>query len=1030
MYRTRQAFNSLLPLAPLANTERYAAWLVSQQVNPAAKSLSCPNTPSRRAYAAAAPPPPPAEPAAAQESYLSGTSGTYMEEMYEAWCYDPKSVHASWDAYFRGGTYQAPPSLGASSKPNEIPLANMLPGLLGSAEGLVAGAQPSHQVIDAHLAVQGTIRSYQVRGHLAAQIDPLGLNNMDREQAKKMIIRSVTVDEKDLDTVFQLPQTTFIGGAEKALPLREIISRLEKVYCGSIGAEYMHLHDLDQVNWIREKLESPGALELSKDNKRLLLARISRSAGFENFLAKKWTAEKRFGLEGVEMLIPCMKQVIDKSTEKGVECVVMGMPHRGRLNVLANVCRKPLEQILTQFAGLEAADEGSGDVKYHLGTYIERLNRATNRNIRLSVVANPSHLEAVNPVVEGKVRAEQFYRGDTEGKKAMSILLHGDAAFAGQGVVYETMHMSELPDYTTKGTVHIVANNQIGFTTDPRYSRSSPYCTDVGRVVNAPIFHVNADDPEAVMLVANIAAEWRATWHKDVVIDLVGYRKYGHNEIDEPMFTQPIMYSIIKKHKNVLDLYADKLIKEGTATKEEVDAIIDKYEKICEEAFKKAAEETQVFHKHWLDSPWSGFFEGKDPLKTGDTGVHEETLTHIGKRFAQGPPNAPDFKIHRAMERILKARMDMVSNRQIDWAMGEAMAFGSLLKEGVHVRLSGQDVERGTFSHRHHVLHHQTKDRSTYKPLANLYPDQAPYTVSNSSLSEYGVLGFELGFSMTNPNALVLWEAQFGDFSNTAQCIIDQFIASGQAKWVRQSGLVMLLPHGMEGMGPEHSSARPERFLQLCADDPEYFPPEEDEFAIKQLSHINMIVANCSTPANYFHILRRQIALPFRKPLVIMTPKSLLRHPECKSSFDEMVPGSEFKRMILDDGPASQSPSAVKKVLFCTGKVYYDLLKERRERGLDDKIAIHTIEQISPFPFDIMKKVTDLYCNAELCWVQEEHKNMGAWTYVQPRTQTAIGGYHRLLQYIGRETAPSPATGSKATHYKELNNFLNDALTV
>jgi len=1025
MYRTRQAFNSLLPLAPFANTERYASWLVRSQLSPSIKSLSCPSTPLKRGFAAA-PPPPPAEPAA-QESYLSGTSGSYVEEMYESWSYDPKSVHASWDAYFRGGAYQAPPTLGNSMKPNEVPLANLLPGLMGS---VGASAPPSSRVIEAHLAVQGTIRSYQVRGHLAANIDPLGLNNMDKEAAKKMINRSVTIDDKDLDTVFQLPETTFIGGTDKALPLREIVSRLETVYCGSIGAEYMHLQDLDQINWIREKLETPGALEHTKDQKRLLLARISRSAGFENFLAKKWTAEKRFGLEGVEMLIPCMKQVIDRSTEAGVEYVCMGMPHRGRLNVLANVCRKPLEQILTQFAGLEAADEGSGDVKYHLGTYIERLNRATNKNIRLSVVANPSHLEAVNPVVEGKVRAEQFYRGDTEGKKAMSILLHGDAAFAGQGVVYETMHMSELPDYSTRGTVHIVANNQIGFTTDPRYSRSSPYCTDVGRVVNAPIFHVNADDPEAVMLISNIAAEWRATWHKDVVIDLVGYRKYGHNEIDEPMFTQPIMYSIIKKHKNVLDLYSEKLEKEGVVTKDEVTAVIDKYEQICEEAFKKAGEETQTFHKHWLDSPWSGFFEGKDPMKVSDTGMHEETLQHIGKRFASGPPNAPDFKIHRSMERILKARMEMVNNRKIDWAMGEAFAFGGLLKDGVHVRLSGQDVERGTFSHRHHVLHHQTRDRSTYKPLANLYPDQAPYTVSNSSLSEYGVLGFELGFSMTNPNALVIWEAQFGDFSNTAQCIIDQFIASGQAKWVRQSGLVMLLPHGMEGMGPEHSSARPERFLQLCADDPEYFPPEEDDFAIKQLSHINMIVANCSNPANYCHILRRQIALPFRKPLVLMTPKSLLRLPECRSSFDDLQPGTEFKRMIIDDGPAGQNPAGVKKVLFCTGKVYYDLIKARKERGLEDKIAIHTIEQISPFPFDIVKNVTDEYCNAELVWVQEEHKNMGAWTYVQPRTQTAIGGYHRLLQYVGRETAPSPATGSKATHYKELKSFIDVAMAL
>jgi len=1024
MYRTSKAASGLLP--QLVSTERYAAWLVSKNLSPALLTTSKTSCPVRSFSAA---PPPPTE-AAAQESFLTGTSSSYVEDMYEAWCYDPKSVHASWDAYFRGGAYQAAPTLGSGTISNEVSLASMLPGLVGQGSALGATGAPSSQIIDAHLAVQGTIRSYQVRGHLAANIDPLGLNNMEKDAAKKMIIRSVTVDEKDLDTVFQLPKTTYIGGKEKSLPLREIVGRLENVYCGSIGAEYMHINNLDQINWIRERLETPGALKLDETLKKKLLARISRSIGFENFLAKKWTAEKRFGLEGVEMLIPCMKQVIDKSTTLGVECVVMGMPHRGRLNVLANVCRKPLEQILTQFAGLEAADEGSGDVKYHLGTYVERMNRATNKNIRLCVVANPSHLEAVNPVVEGKTRAEQFYRGDTEGKKAMSILLHGDAAFAGQGVVYETMGMSELPDYSTKGTIHIVANNQIGFTTDPRYSRSSPYCSDVGRVVNAPIFHVNADDPEAVMLVSNIAAEWRATWHRDVVIDLVGYRRFGHNEIDEPMFTQPIMYSIIKKHKNVLDLYTQKLVSEGTVTKEEVQEVVNKYDRICEEAYKKAQEESQVFHKDWLDSPWSGFFEGKDPLKVADTGVHEETLQHVGKRFSQGPPNAQDFKIHRAMERILKARGEMVKDRQIDWAMGEAFAFGSLLKEGIHVRLSGQDVERGTFSHRHHVLHHQTQDRSTYKPLANLYPDQAPYSVCNSSLSEYGVLGFELGYSMTNPNALVLWEGQFGDFANTAQCIIDQFIASGQSKWVRQSGLVMLLPHGMEGMGPEHSSARPERFLQLCADDPEYFPPEDEEFAVKQLSSINLIVANCTTPANYFHLLRRQTCLPFRKPLVVMTPKSLLRHPECKSSFDECLPGTEFQRMILDKGPASHNTAGVQKILFCTGKVYYDLLKERRDRGLEDKIAIHSIEQICPFPFDIMKKVTETYCNAELFFVQEEHKNMGAWSYVQPRTQTAIGGYHRLIQYIGRDTAPSPATGSKTTHKKELAAFLDQAMAL
>merc|ERR1712223_27467 len=589
---------------------------------------------SPSAMMSSASPPPPAEASAAAESFLNASSGAYVDEMYDSWSRDPTTVHASWDAYFRGATYTSPPSLG-NTRANEIPLSAIVPALSGAAAGsaVVGGAAPSSKTIEAHLAVQATIRSYQVRGHLAAQTDPLQISNMSMDAAKKLIIRSVEVHQSDMETVYQLPSTTWIGGSEKALPLREIISRLEKVYCGSIGAEFMHICNLDEVNWIREKLETPGALQLNSDEKRLLLARISRTAGFENFLAKKYSSEKRFGLEGVEMMIPGMKEVVDQSTLHGVESVVIGMPHRGRLNVLANVCRKPLDQLLTQFAGLEAADEGSGDVKYHLGTYIERLNRVTNKNIRLSVVANPSHLEAVDPVVQGRVRAEQFYRGDTEGKKIMGLILHGDAAFAGQGVVYETMGMSELPAYTTKGTVHIVANNQIGFTTDPRYSRSSPYCTDVGRVVNAPIFHVNADDPEAVTNVCKIAAEYRNTFHKDVVIDLVGYRKFGHNEIDQPMFTQPIMYSIIKKHKNVLDIYAKKLVDEGCVTQEEVDAVIEKYDKICEEAYKKAASEKQVYHKHWLDSPWSGFFEGKDPHKVGECGVHEETLTHIGKRF-------------------------------------------------------------------------------------------------------------------------------------------------------------------------------------------------------------------------------------------------------------------------------------------------------------------------------------------------------------------------------------------------------------
>ncbi|XP_011498666.1 PREDICTED: 2-oxoglutarate dehydrogenase, mitochondrial isoform X3 [Ceratosolen solmsi marchali] len=1072
MYKVQVVFNSLTPLAPrVCGARKFVSWLVrSDPVTRSSQVMV--SEPLRRHNSRVA-----------TEPFLNGSSSSYVEEMYNAWLQDPHSVHISWDTFFRnstagagpGSAYQAPPSLAGNF--NQVPLGSLLP--LGS--GSQIGQAPlNEKIIDDHLAVQAIIRSYQIRGHHIAKLDPLGINSADLDdrhpqellynyysfgknprttysQELRYRVAVLTEKESDMDRVFKLPSTTFIGGKEKSLPLREILKRLETTYCRHIGVEFMFINSLEQCNWIRQKMETPEIMEIDNDEKRLILARLSRATMFEAFLARKWSSEKRFGLEGCEILIPAMKQIIDKSTELGVESIVMGMPHRGRLNVLANVCRKPLNQIFTQFAALEAADDGSGDVKYHLGTYIERLNRVTNKNIRLAVVANPSHLEAVDPVVQGKTRAEQFYRGDGEGKKVMSILLHGDAAFCGQGVVFETMHLSDLPDYTTHGTIHIVVNNQIGFTTDPRHSRSSPYCTDVARVVNAPIFHVNSDDPEAVMHVCKVAAEWRSTFHKDVVIDLVSYRRNGHNEIDEPMFTQPLMYRKIKNTPPAIDLYAKKLVDEGVVTQEEVKKVHEKYEKICEEAYTNAKQETHIKYKDWLDSPWSGFFEGKDPLKSSPTGIKEDTLVHIGKKFSSPPPNAAEFVIHKGIERILKARMEMVESRQIDWALGEAMAFGSLLKEGIHVRLSGQDVERGTFSHRHHVLHHQTVDKATYRPLCYLYPDQAPYTVCNSSLSEYGVLGFELGYSMTNPNALVIWEAQFGDFNNTAQCIIDQFISSGQAKWVRQSGLVMLQPHGLEGMGPEHSSARLERFLQMSADDPDYFPPESEEFAVRQLHDINWIVANCSTPANLFHILRRQIALPFRKPLIIMTPKSLLRHPEARSSFDSMLEGTEFQRVIPEEGIAAQSPNNVKRLLFCSGKIYYDLKKARAERKLDDGVGIVRVEQvnkpsalllfnfiysnecyfissyyylqITPFPYDLIKKEVAKYPNAELVWAQEEHKNQGAWGYVQPRFHTALNG-SRNVSYAGRPVAASPATGSKMQHLKELKQLFDDSFNV
>uniref|UniRef100_A0A8C3CMA4 2-oxoglutarate dehydrogenase-like, mitochondrial n=1 Tax=Cairina moschata TaxID=8855 RepID=A0A8C3CMA4_CAIMO len=900
------------------------------------------------------------------EPFLSGSNSNYVEEMYYAWLENPKSVHKSWDLFFRNA------NAGQAYDPH-------LPDQLERKASFLQ----SHGLI---------------RGHHVAQLDPLGILDADLDSfVPSDLITTIDklgfygLHESDLDKVFQLPTTTFIGGNENSLSLREIIKRLENTYCQHIGLEFMFINDVEQCQWIRQKFETPGVMKIV--------------ALFEDFLARKWSSEKRFGLEGCEVMIPALKTIIDKSSEMGIEYVIMGMPHRGRLNVLANVIRKELEQIFCQFdPKLEAADEGSGDVKYHLGMYHERINRATNKKITLSLMANPSHLEAVDPVVQGKTKAEQFYRGDTAGKKVMSILLHGDAAFAGQGVVYETFHLSDLPSYTTNGTIHVVVNNQIGFTTDPRMARSSPYPTDVARVVNAPIFHVNADDPEAVMYVCSVAAEWRNTFNKDVVVDLVCYRRRGHNEMDEPMFTQPLMYKQIHKQVPVLKKYADKLIADGTVTLQEFEEEIAKYDRICEEAYTRSKDNKILHIKHWLDSPWPGFFNVDGEPKSMScppTGISEDLLTHIGNVASSVP--VKDFKIHSGLSRILRARLEMTKNRVVDWALAEYMAFGSFLKEGIHVRLSGQDVERGTFSHRHHVLHDQEVDKRTCVPMNHLWEQQAPYTVCNSSLSEYGVLGFELGFAMASPNALVCWEAQFGDFHNTAQCIIDQFISSGQAKWVRHNGIVLLLPHGMEGMGPEHSSARPERFLQMSNDDSDAYPVSR--FLLLSAGKISVL------------------------QLIVLTPKSLLRHPEAKSSFDEMVSGTTFQRVIPENGLAAQAPHEVKRVIFCTGKVYYDLVKERKNQDLEKQVAITRLEQISPFPFDLLKEELEKYPGADLVWCQEEHKNSGYYDYVKPRFRTIVN-HTRPIWYVGREPAAAAATGNKNTHLVSLRRFLDTAFNL
>ncbi|KAK7933771.1 hypothetical protein WMY93_004667 [Mugilogobius chulae] len=905
----------------------------------------------------------------ASEPFLNGTSSNYVEEMYFAWLENPKSVHKSWDVFFRNANAGAPPGAAYQS-----PL-GLTPALL-SPLGSAVSAQPNvEKLVEDHLAVQSLIRAYQVIGHHSAQLDPLGINCVNFDEAPVATFQDVGfygLDESDLDKVFRLPTTTFIGGSESVLPLKEIIRRLEMAYCQHIGVEFMFINDLEQCQWIRQKFETPGVMQFTLEEKRTLLARMVRSTR-SSHCKRSGHAEKRFGLEGSRV----------PSIHDGQR------PHTwtpNTINVLAaNVL--PIAKSWQQ----------SFLSKYHLvACTIRRINRVTDRNITLSLVANPSHLEAVDPVVQGKTKAEQFYCGDNDGKRVMSILLHGDAAFAGQGIVYETFHLSDLPSYSTHGTVHVVVNNQIGFTTDPRMARSSPYPTDVARV--------------AVMYVCNVAAEWRATFHSDVVVDLVCYRRMGHNEMDEPMFTQPLMYKQIKKQKPVLQKYAEKLISEGAVTRQEYEEEIAKYDKICEEAYARSKDEKILHIKHWLDSPWPGFFtlDGQPKsMSCPSTGLTEENLNHIG-----------------GLSRILKGRGEMIRNRTVDWALGEYMAFGSLLKEGIHVRLSGQDVERGTFSHRHHVLHDQNVDKRTCIPMNHMSPDQAPYTVCNSSLSEYGVLGFELGFAMASPNALILWEAQFGDFHNTAQCIIDQFICPGQAKWVRQNGIVLLLPHGLEGMGPEHSSARPERFLQMCNDDPDVHPPITDDFAVRQLYDCNWIVVNCSSPGNYFHVLRRQILLPFRKPLIVFTPKSLLRHPEARSSFDEMLPGTHFQRLIPDEGSVLQNPQAVKRIIFCTGKVFYELNKERKNRGLEDSVAIARVEQLSPFPFDQVKAETEKFPNADLVWCQEEHKNQGYYDYVKPRIRTTI---QRTKPVRGRGPAAAPATGNKNTHLVELRRFLDSA---
>lgn len=965
----------------------------------------------------------------ATDSFLQSNNTNYVEEMYEAWKQDPSSVHVSWNAYFKNLESGAAPTAAFQAPPTLVPTPAG-----GAGVGFVPGAQPHTEDVVTHLKVQLLVRAYQVRGHQKAKIDPLGISFGDHgEVPKELTLEHYGFTDADLNKSITLGPgilPRFIQDGKTTMTLKEIIDACENLYCSSYGVEYIHIPSKSQCDWLRERIEIPQPFKYSVDQKRQILDRLIWATSFEAFLATKFPNDKRFGLEGAEAVVPGMKAMIDTSVEHGIEDVVIGMPHRGRLNMLSNVVRKPNESIFFEFTGSKEFDEGSGDVKYHLGMNYNRPT-TSGKHVNLSLVANPSHLEAEDGVVLGKTRAIQQYKNDiSEYKKAMSILLHGDAAFSGQGVVYETMGFASLPAYSTGGTIHIIINNQIGFTTDPRFARSTLYPSDIAKAINAPIFHVNADDIEAVTFVFNLAADWRATFHSDVIIDVVGYRKHGHNETDQPAFTQPLMYQKIASKKGVIDYYTKQLLDEGTFTKEDIEEHKKWVWGLLEESFGKS-KEYEPTSREWLTTPWEDFKSPKElateVLPHLPTAVDEATLKKIGDDISQAPKG---FEVHRNLKRILGNRQKTVSGGEgIDWATGEALAFGSLLLEGYHVRVSGQDVERGTFSQRHAVLHDQNSEQ-VYTPLQHLSDDQGAFTISNSSLSEYGVMGFEYGYSLFSPDAFVMWEAQFGDFANTAQVVVDQFVSAAESKWKQRSGLVLSLPHGYDGQGPEHSSGRLERYLQMCNEDPRYFPsPEKLE---RQHQDCNMQVAYCTTPANLFHLMRRQMHRQFRKPLANFFSKSLLRHPLARSELSEFTGETHFE-WIIDDrelGKTIHNKEDIKRVILCSGQVFTALHKKRAT--IEDKsTAIIRVEQLHPFPFAQLRDALESYPGLEdIVWCQEEPLNMGAYGFVAPRLATTIAEtkYNGLaVRYAGRDPSASVAAGSKAMHTAEEEAFLNEA---
>ena len=944
-------------------------------------------------------------------SALSGGNAAYLADLYAKWAESPEDVDHSFAELFASLDDETRSVLtdasGASWAPRHWdagePAATPAAAKSKPAAAL-SEAEVGERTLDSIRALM-MIRTYRVRGHLQAKLDPLGLQVQKVHPELDPATYGFTA--KDFD------RPIFINGVlgVQSATLREILAKLYESYCGSIGVEFMHIQDPEQKSWIQRRIEgAPWRALLPAEQRRTILQQLTEAEGFETFCQKRFVGTKRFGLEGGEVTIPALHAILDVATRAGVIEVAIGMPHRGRLNTLVNIVRKPFTAVFSEFGGASSKPDdvqGSGDVKYHLGTSTD-VDMAGHM-VHLSLQPNPSHLEAVDPVVVGKIRARQDIYGDKERRTAMAILMHGDAAFAGQGLVYETLAMSQLIGYRIGGTIHVIVNNQIGFTTVPAHAYSGLYCTDVAKSIQSPILHVNGDDPEAVVYCARLCAEYRQQFGADIVLDIVCYRRHGHNEGDEPAFTQPIMYRAIAGRKTSRTLYAEQLAAEGVVSAADSQAMVDNFFETLDQSYQ-AAQSYKVNKADWLEGRWSGLKQSDQEEERIDdaTAVPNAALLQIGRALSTPPAN---FELNGKIKRQLEQKRQMFETGEgIDWATGEALGFGSLLMDGHRVRLSGEDCQRGTFSQRHAVLIDQS-NQNEYIPLNNIVPGQAKIEIYNSLLSEAGVLGFEYGYTLADPQTLVLWEAQFGDFANGAQVIIDQFLASGETKWLRMSGLTLLLPHGYEGQGPEHSSARLERYLQLCAER-------------------NMTVCNLTTPANYFHALRRQLKRNFRKPLIIMTPKSLLRHKLAVSNLADFAEGSFFKTVITEIDPIAE-PAEVKRVVLCSGKVYYDLLAERRERGITD-VAILRLEQIYPFPVLSLPKLLAPYANADIVWCQEEPENMGAWRFVDRRIETVLGklgGPARRPLYVGRAEAASPATGLAKVHASEQAALVSRALT-